>query len=216
MLPAPPTTAGYYREIAVLACRLSDQPEKDIKGDAEQWSFKTANVMKHRIPRAVWMSLSEITGQSDERFLQPTAIVDISDKMKEDGRLEWDAPRAFGWFYGSDIQFSTRCAPISLGGMRSIIILARASRSSSRFPGSTSARLGPTYMKIAMKPTSDLDRAFCEEFRKRCGYDLMPWLPVWPAVSWKAVLSATASCTITARRSRTFTLRTISAISPSV
>ena len=180
MLPAPPTTAGYYREIAVLACRLSDQPEKDIKGDAEQWSFKTANVMKPSYPTGgLDVFYQKSPGQSDERFLQPTAIVDISDKMKEDGRLEWDAP-AGRWLvlrFGYTI-LNTVCPDF----FRRDALDYHLSQSVEKLIPISGKHIGKAWTHVHEDSYENQPqtwtRAFCEEFRKRRGYDLMPWLPV--------------------------------------
>jgi hypothetical protein len=180
MLPAPPTTAGFYREIAVLACRLSDQPEKDAKGDAEQWGFKTANVMKPSYATGgldVFYRISPVV--SGKEFLQPSAVVDISDKMKADGRLDWDAP-AGRWLvlrFGYTI-LNTACPDF----FRRDALDYHLSQSVEKLIPIAGKHIGKSWTHLHEDSYENEPQtwtpAFREEFCRRRGYDMTRWLPV--------------------------------------
>jgi hypothetical protein len=180
ILPAPPTTAGYYREIAVLACRLSDKPEKDVKADAEEWNFKSANVMKPSYATGdLDVFYRKSPGASGEEFLQPTAVVDISDKMKADGRLEWDAP-AGRWLvlrFGYTI-LNTVCPDF----FRRDALDNHLSQSVEKLIPIAGKHIGKSWSHLHEDSYENEPQTwtseFREEFHKRRGYDMTPWLPV--------------------------------------
>jgi len=79
-LPQPPTVAGFYRDIAVLAFPTpGDYRIPDIEG-------KSALVRRDLPPAAQF----PVVGA--DQVIRRDRIVDLTDKMAPDGHLVWDAP----------------------------------------------------------------------------------------------------------------------------
>ena len=167
-----------YRDVAVFAVRSSEEKTKRIPHletfDGRGW--------KTHLP-----SLGE------SRELTPLAredILDISDKMTGDGRLRWSVPEGT-WTvirlgYASNFKM-TRPSPHAAVGLECDRLHQRG------IDAHFEHRLKPILDGAGSKAGSTLEyihidsweahgqnwtEGFADEFRKRRGYDIRPWLPV--------------------------------------
>nr|WP_319509541.1 glycosyl hydrolase [uncultured Draconibacterium sp.] len=80
-LPQPETRLNYYNDIAVLAF---PKPKSEVKIDGLDFKNLSGRVRNHLGPEAKQILASALVRQSN--------IIDLTDKVSADGRLEWNAP----------------------------------------------------------------------------------------------------------------------------
>ncbi len=122
--------------------------------------------------------------------IDPKTLVNLSDKIKPDGTLEWDAP-AGNWTvvrfgYASKGQQNSPATEEATGWeCDKLSRAAVANHFNNGLMGMVLKDAGPQAGKALKTMLADSWEAGCqnwtpamrEEFQKRCGYDLLPWLP---------------------------------------
>ena len=177
-LPQAPATAGYYRDIGVLAFpAVGTYRIADIKAKA---AFDAGSV-----------------GAPGRAELPPDAvvaaerIVDVKDKLDANGRFVWDVPEG-KW---TVIRFGHTCtgvenAPAPKSGRGLECDKLSPAGIEAHFAGMMDkliADAGPaagktlvaTHIDSWENGSQNWTGAMGEEFRKRRGYDLQPYLPVF-------------------------------------
>ncbi len=197
-LEMPPVKNGFYRQITVLAYPLhrgAELPgEKGSGRDAlGALKFKSAAAeMGFSMPDATGLLTDASPEKKDEDADLPE-IHDITDKVDADGTVRWSPPegRAQRWellrigYTDSDARVSTSSgawqglaidyldpSALDLYWQKSVLPLLEAGKpyvgKSLKYLASDSWELGGT----------NWTDAFREEFKKRRGYDPVPYLPV--------------------------------------
>ena len=190
VLPAPASKLGYYRDVAVLAYPLrhgAKPSHKPIRQLDLKAIFRETG-MSHPDSRPL---LTDFPAEEGEQDTSSRDVLDISAKMAPDGRLVWDAP-AGEW---EVLRFGYTCTG------------ARVSTFSDGWDGLAIDYLDPAafqaYWREVVAPlirdagpeagktlkylvTDSWELGginwtphFREEFRKRRGYEITPWLPVY-------------------------------------
>lgn len=188
VLPKPPTHMGFYRDIAVLAFRREGlKPEK--YEPVRHWIFKSGARRLRDTPRSVFDEYdAETPGQSRAAL---DSIVVLTEKMDADGRLRWQAPPG-KWTVlriGHTVDeraYTLGREPPDLGGLevnyldREAMDLhfrelaAKLIAAAGPAAGRTLHYLHTDSWEIA--PTRWTE-GFANEFRRRRGYDPLPYLP---------------------------------------
>lgn len=196
-LPLPPAKRDFYRQIAVLAYPLAQGPA--LPGEATSarkpladLKFKNASAeMGFSMPDATPLLFDGKPGTPDDdaRLAQ---VVDLTAQTGADGTLHWSAPAG-----------STQWEVLRIGYTASD---ARVSTSSGAWQGLAIDYLDPTALDLYWNTTvlpllsasqpylgkslkylasdswelggTNWTPAFREEFRKRRGYDPLPYLPI--------------------------------------
>jgi len=177
-LPQPETSAGIYRDIAVLAMptpgplRIESIHAKAGYGIDANLGAPATNA----VPR--------------EMVVERSRIVDLADKMDKDGKLVWDAP-AGKWtvmrFGHTSTGAENSPAPATGRGLECDKLSKEGSEAA--FNGMMAkliADVGPlagkslvsTHVDSWENGSQNWTPRMREEFQKRHGYDLLPYLPV--------------------------------------
>ena len=198
------TMDGFYRDVAVLAFPtpakgplISDIDEKALYVRAP---YSSQPGVKPFLPAP-----SEFPGLPAGAAIDPARIIDLTDKLTPDGRLAWDVP-AGRWtilrFGRTTTGANTRPAPVHGLGLECDKLDAAAFDAHyDAFVGALLREIGPRRTDgKAGWTTLHIDSwemgaqnwtgAFREEFRRRRGYDLLPFLP---AVTGRPVRSLETS-----------------------
>jgi hypothetical protein len=185
------TMDGFYRDVAVLAFPtpakgplISDIDEKALYVRAP---YSSQPGVKPFLPAP-----SEFPGLPPGAAIDPVRIVDLTDTLTPDGRLAWDVP-AGRWtilrFGRTTTGANTRPAPVPGLGLECDKLDAAAFDAHyDAFVGALLREIGPRRTDgQAGWTTLHIDSwemgaqnwtgAFREEFRRRRGYDLLPFLP---------------------------------------
>ena len=176
-LPQPETIRGFYRDIAVLAFPTPGDYRIDgIKGKALYERREVAPAAETGLP-------AKMTIDRDR-------IVDLGEQMGEDGRLAWDVP-AGKWtilrFGHTSTGVENAPAPASGRGLECDKLgPAGIEAQFAGMMGKLVADVGPEAVKKSLVAThidswengaQNWTAAMREEFRKRRGYDPLPFLP---------------------------------------
>jgi len=182
-LPAPAAVADWYRDIAVLAVPESvpaDTPGARLPDIGAKAFFKRGPIrpLPHDFrppPTAV---------------IPPERIVDLTRRMQPSGRLTWEIP-AGKWtilrFGYTPTGRTNHPAPVSGRGLECDKLDPEAMDLHFRNligrlapPAGDAARsaLKAVHIDSWEVGTQNWTARFPEEFRKRRGYDILPWLPV--------------------------------------
>jgi len=181
VLPQPQSRENYYRDIAVLAFRSESLPDNgeqisDVRGKA---AFDRRDRMDPDLSTPVAGGAIPLDG-----------VIDITKYMASDGRLTWDVP---------DGQWSilrigyrptgARNAPAAPEGRG----LECDKLSKEALDAHWAGMMGPVLKALGPAAGRSLNNVlidsyemghqnwtpkFREEFAKRCGYDILPFLPV--------------------------------------
>ena len=177
-LAAPPATAGYYRDIAVLAFPATGKYR--IENIAVKAAYQVGGVGP-----AAGKDLP--AGETIDR----AAIVDLTQKMDKEGRLAWDAP-AGKWtvlrFGHTSTGMENAPAPASGRGLECDKLSREGIEACFRgLMGKIIEDVGPAAGKTLV--TTHIDSwengsqnwtaRMREEFKARRGYDLLPFLPAF-------------------------------------
>lgn len=194
-LPMPPTKNGFYRPIAVLAYPL--RHGAPLAGEAQSerraildLQYKTASTYTGISMPLSSLVLRELPPTSGEEDTQAGQVIDVSAQVAEDGTLKWTFP-AGAWevlrigYTDSGAQVST-----SSGAWQGLMmdymsreafdhywyrVLAPLIAVAKPYVGSSLRYL----VEDSWEETGgeNWTEGFREEFRKRRGYDLLPYLP---------------------------------------
>ncbi|MCC7292108.1 MAG: hypothetical protein IT449_08630 [Phycisphaerales bacterium] len=178
-IPQPPTRCDYYEDIAVMAMPAVDKDAFRIADIAAKAGFEARYGLR---PEVRELPANAVTAKA--------AIVDLTDRLGSDGSLVWDVP-AGNWIIlrightptGKD----NHPSPESGRGLE----CDKLSREAfdvhwAGMMGKVIEDLGPPAGKTLNNCLIDSYEVghqnwtprFREEFKKRRGYDLLPWLPV--------------------------------------
>ncbi len=176
-LPQPQVVAGFYRDIAVLAFP-SPGPYR-IDNIQAKACYKTDFIMPalhERVPR--------------EMVVERARITDLSAKMEKDGRFVWDVPPG-KWtvvrFGHTSTGVQNAPSPESGRGLEcDKLSKAGIEANFAGMMGKLIADVGPaagralvaTHIDSWENGAQNWTARMREEFRKRRGYDLLPFLPV--------------------------------------
>ncbi len=86
VLPLPPKTLGFYRDIAVLAFRAPDATHPRRRFVIENIDAKAG------FNGQFVMSSAGKAEVPSEQIVQRSGVVDLTPQLRPDGRLEWDVP----------------------------------------------------------------------------------------------------------------------------
>ena len=195
-LPMPDVQNGFYRQIAVLAYPLAHGTalpgrSKDGRKSIRNLPVKTAAVeLGFSMPPTDFL-LTDNKGQRGEQDTTLDQIVNISANVDANGRLKWKPPAAGPWeilrigYTDSDARVST-----SSGAWQGLAIDYLDQQAFDTYWDKTiepllqagKSYLGSTLIGLAsdsweLGGTNWTDR-FSDEFRRRRGYDPIPYLPV--------------------------------------
>jgi hypothetical protein len=196
-LALPPARDGFYRDIAVLAYPLrqgaalpgetsADHPRRPIR----QLQFKTASQEFGMSAPPTAPLLEDFPAEPGEEDARPREVTDVTPRMGQDGRLDWQAP-AGDW---EILRIGYTCSG------------AKVSTSSGDWQGLAIDYMDRApleqYWREVLDPLLDDARPylgrtlrylvtdswemggmnwtpkFRDEFQQRRGYDLLPYLPV--------------------------------------
>jgi hypothetical protein len=182
---------GFYRDVAVLAFP-TPAPARPIADIDEKALYVRAPYSSQPGVRPFLPSPAEYPGLPAGAAIDPSRIVDLTDKLTADGRLAWDVPPG-RWtilrFGRTTTGANTRPAPVPGLGLECDKLDAAAFDAHyDAFVGALLREIGPRRTDgQAGWTTLHIDSwemgaqnwtgAFREEFRKRRGYDLLPFLP---------------------------------------
>ncbi len=182
---------GFYRDVAVLAFP-TPAPGRPIADIDEKALYVRAPYSSQPGVRPFLPSPAEYPGLPAGAAIDPARIVDLTDKLTADGRLAWDVPPG-RWtilrFGRTTTGANTRPAPVPGLGLECDKLDAAAFDAHyDAFVGALLREIGPRRTDgQAGWTTLHIDSwemgaqnwtgAFREEFRKRRGYDLLPFLP---------------------------------------
>lgn len=185
-LPQPPTTAGHYRDIAVLAVPTPPAdatPEKRLRiGELDAKTGIVSQPVK---------TSAKYADSPADAVIAADRIIDLTDRMGKDGQLEWHAPEGkwtilrIGYTPTGAVNVP---APSDAQGLDCDKLSAAAM--DAHFAGLMAkliADVGPAAGKTLSHVHIDSWETFSQnwtprmrdEFRKRRGYDLLPYLPVF-------------------------------------
>lgn len=205
-LAPPPTHNSFYRQIAVLAYPLGEKSPRETAAGSRSLAYRTASAETgFSMPPSAWM-LEAPNLPVDT----PLAGVQNVTSRMQDGTLEWDAPSG-RWeilrigYTDSDARVST-----SSGAWQGLAIDYMSRDAFDTYwdhtvtPLLTAARPFHSLKTLAtdsweLGGTNWTD-TFTAEFKKRRGYDPVPWLPV---VTGRVVESSAASTAFLADLRRT-------------
>jgi hypothetical protein len=185
-LPQPATVAGFYRDIALLAVPL---PQTEAAGGKalriDGIEVKAAYGTGESESRADWPATPADSAIARAR------VVDLTNRLQADGRLAWDAP-AGKWLLMRFGHTSTgavnvpapaigrglECDKLSTAGIDAHFagLMAKLVGDVGPLAGRT---LVATHIDSWEVGSQNWTAAMRQEFQRLCGYDLLPFLPVF-------------------------------------
>jgi len=188
-LPVPPATAGFYREIAVLALPLRGSPSNQIP----QLELKAGRQYAEgpsSHPLADRLASDPAADPPADTACRLNEVQVLTDRLGPDSRLTWQAPTG-RWLvlrFGYTLLGSrTKCTSPGAEGYE-IDFLSRAAfdhhfahtgqplLEEARQMGARSLKYFHVDSYESGNPS--WSPQFAEEFRARRGYDLLKWMPV--------------------------------------
>jgi hypothetical protein len=188
-LPQPQSRENFYRDIAVVAYRITNStahpPLQNWKQKALQQSLEPFSS-----PSSAPL-FEEIPASPGEQDADAADVLDLSKNISTDGILKWNAPPGdwqilrFGYTIGDHAYVSTSSE--GWGGFALDVYSATAFQNywnkivepliadAGPLAGNTLKYLHTDSWEIELANWTPTLRA---EFQKRHGYDLLPWLPV--------------------------------------
>jgi hypothetical protein len=186
------TMDGFYRDVAVLAFP-TPAAGAAIAGIDEKALYVRAPYSSQPGVRPFFPSPAEFPALPAGAAIDPERVIDLTGRLSPDGRLAWDVPPG-RWtilrFGRTTTGANTRPAPVPGLGLECDKLDAAAFDAHyDAFVGALLREIGPRRADgRAGWTTLHIDSwemgaqnwtgAFREEFRKRRGYDLLPFLPV--------------------------------------
>ncbi len=186
-LPQPETVRGFYADIAVLAFPTPEQPAK-VADIEEKALYKRAPYSSQPRVRAAFAPRAEYPAPAAGQAIRPEGIVDLTARMDGAGRLVWDVPEG-RWTiarYGRTSTGQTN-RPSPLEGLEcDKLDKAALDEHFSEFTAKLVEDAGRARAGKALVAThldswevgaQNWSADFRGEFRRRRGYDPVPWLP---------------------------------------
>ncbi len=180
-LPQPSAVAGYYRDVAVLAFPKPARDERLPGAGAKSFSVVLRGVVAGR---ASWPSVGE------DATVPAEQVADLTEQLSDDGTLTWDVPPG-QWLVlrvgHTPTGKTNHPAPESGRGLECDKLSRRAVRHHfDHFIRELVEDVGPlagrtfvaTHVDSWEVGVQNWTPGFRDQFRRRRGYDPVPWLPV--------------------------------------
>lgn len=177
-LAQPETVAGYYRDIKVLAFPSAGSYRIPSIGVKARYEVGAA-------------PFSPDASLKPDETIEQDRILDISEMMAADGKLAWDVPEG-KW---TVVRFGHTCtgaenspAPATGRGLECDKLSKVGARAAfdgmiAKLAGDVGADLGKSFVATHVDSWENGSQNWTakmrEEFQKRRGYDLLPYLPVF-------------------------------------
>jgi hypothetical protein len=189
-LPAPKGRDGFYRDLYVIAFRV--KPDAPKPRPLQNWEQKA--LLKPLVPFSAPDSrplFEEYPGEPGEEDTHATEVLDLTEKFGQDGTLRWDVPAGvwdilrFGYTLNDHCRVST-CSqgwhgyaldPFDAQAFRTYwdAVVEPLLADAGSLAGKTLKYLHTDSWEVEVANWTPTLR---EEFRRRRGYDLLPYLPV--------------------------------------
>jgi hypothetical protein len=190
VLPAPKSRDNYYRDLYVVAYRLKPDaahPHRPIQNWAEKAMYKTL----HFSAPDTTPLFQDVPPEAGEEDTHTAEVVDLTSKLGADGTLRWAVPSGtwqvlrFGCTIGDHSRVST-CSEGWQGYALDVLDAGAFQRYWDAIVEPLIADAGPLAGKTLKYLHTDSweveainwTPTLPEEFRRRRGYDLLPFLPV--------------------------------------
>lgn len=190
MLAKPKHAKDFYRDVAVLAYPLNASVPPDQIPQVKNWQEKTLNkALRFSAPDTTPL-LEESPSKPGEEATHAKNVIDLTGKMKPDGMLQWDAPPGTWEILrlGSTLNDHCKVSTSSEGWQGYALDPFDAKAFQTYWDAVVEpliADAGPlagTTLKYLHTDSWEVEVAnwtptLREEFHKRRGYDLLPFLP---------------------------------------
>lgn len=191
-LPTPNTRENFYRDIAVVAFRVKTEPGSKSVGALKNWKQKALqeSLQPFSAPDSSPL-FSEPPDTSGDKPIAASDVLDLTFNMTAEGLLRWDVPAGdwevlrFGYTIGDHAYVST-CSEGWNGFALDVYSAAAFQNYWDKIVEPLIADAGPLAgktLKYLHTDSWEVELAnwtptLREQFKKRRGYDLLPWLPV--------------------------------------
>jgi hypothetical protein len=182
---------GYYRDLFVLAYRVNPALPANRKPLQNQQQKAMLDVLRPFSAPDSTPLFQEFAATPDEQDTRISDVIDLSKKMDSDGTLKWNAPAGqwqiirFGCTLNDHCRVST-CSqgwdgyaldPFDAGAFKRYwnAVVDPLIDDAGPLAGKTLKYLHTDSWEVEVANWTPTLR---EEFKKRRGYDLLPWLPV--------------------------------------
>jgi len=189
-LVQPRSRDNYYHDLFVLAYRINPNlppDRKPIEKQAQKALIQALEPFSTPVSTPLFQEFPATTNEQDARV---DGVIDLTSKMSRDGTLDWQAPEGewqilrFGCTLNDSCRVST-CSegwdgyaldPFDAGAFRRYwdAVVEPLIADAGPMAGHTLKYLYTDSWEVEVANWTPTLR---EEFRKRRGYDLLPWLP---------------------------------------
>lgn len=191
-LPTPNTRENFYRDIAMVACRVKTIPGGKVPSKLMDWKQKALQTSLQPFSAPDSSPLfAETTDSSKDQAIAAAEVLDLTLNLSSEGLLHWDAPAGewqilrFGYTIGDHAYVST-CSDGWNGFALDVYsrtafqnywdkIVEPLIADAGSLAGKTLKYLHTDSWEVEL---ANWTPTFPNEFRNRRGYDLLPWLPV--------------------------------------
>ena len=187
---APPRRDNFYRDLFVLAYPVRPVPNgrKPLQNQREKALLSPLQPFSAPDSAPLFKEFPATPGEEDARVGE---VIDLSSKLASDGTLNWNAPAGdwrvirFGYTLNDHCRVST-CSegwdgyaidPFDAGAFTRYwdAVVEPLIADAGPLAGKALKYLHTDSWEVEVANWTPTLR---EEFKKRCGYDLLPWLPV--------------------------------------
>jgi hypothetical protein len=189
LLERPNHAPAFYRDVAVLAYPV--KAAADTRRPLANWAQKALHKALHFSAPSTAPLFEELPSTTGEEDTHAGEVLDLSDRMDADGRLRWEVPAGeweilrFGCTLNDHCRVST-CSdgwsgyavdPFDAGAFRRYweAVVAPLIADAGPLAGRTLKYLHTDSWEVEVANWTPTLR---EEFQRRRGYDLIPFLPV--------------------------------------
>ncbi len=198
-LPEPASRDGYYRDAFVVAYRLKPAEAKQSASGGQlakrrtlqNWEQKAGHNPLDSSAPDTSLLFEDVAAEAGEEDARAADVLDLTAKMDKDGTLRWNAPAGawqvfrFGCTIGDNSYVQT-CSEGWKGFALDVLDAGAFGRYWDAVVEPLIADAGAlagTTLKYLHTDSWECEPmnwtpALREEFQKRRGYDLLPWLPV--------------------------------------
>ncbi len=189
-LPMPAVREDYYKDVFVVAYRIKAGQSASLR-TLKNWEEKTMHKALHFSAPDTRPLLVDDPAQEGEEAAGMGDVVDLTSKLRPEGRLEWVVPEGewqilrFGCTIGNRSHVSTSSDEwkgfaldvLDAGALNRYLdaVVEPLIADAGPYVGSTLKYLHTDSWEV--EPVN-WTPSFPAEFRKRRGYDMLPWMPV--------------------------------------
>jgi len=186
VLPRPSTPENFYRDVAVLALRENDAHRGPHIEDLDMKRLVWLNYIRWKGTRSAPIKAN----LPKDRCIPREDVIDLSQRMKADGSLRWDAPEGewtilrmgHGWTGQKTLPAppagtGPECDKLHKRGIQTHFqhVMKRMTELAGEEAGKT---FHTFFMDSWEAGGQNWTQDMPAEFQRRRGYDLTPWLPV--------------------------------------